>query len=548
MVPFDTSSQYGTLCHSEKTVVDERYVSVATTKGSLRGVTDGHVDTYLSVPFAAPPVGQRRFAPPAPVDAWQGTRDALERGPSAPQDGRTSLAGLNMVDITGGVWRPGDDYLALNVWAPAGAEGRPVMVYIHGGGLTVGSKDAAVYSGATFARDGVVAVNINYRLGAEGFLPIDGAPTNLGLRDMIAALHWVRDEIVAFGGDPDNVTVFGESGGAVSVACLLASPLAKGLFRHVAVQSGHGSAVYSVDVARRATNRLAKILRIAPTADAFRTVPPADLIHAFKRLGRPGAVDLRDENGFNPTFGLSVVDPVFGDDVLPEHPLTALAQGAGADVDMLIGTTSEEARLWFGPTRLELIPRPIAKWALGRLAPHSRELFDAYSNAYPGEPGGKVLSRVLTDIGFRWPARLFGAAHQGRTWMYECEWPSPAAHGRLGAAHGMELPFVFDTIHTVTGPREFMGTTPAPQEIADRAHHIWLDFAALGRAPWPQFDEQHRHVYRLAAGHAITEPPLPAAPYYPAAPSPQARAEPDTAPVALTGYGAGANDESRDDP
>jgi para-nitrobenzyl esterase len=485
-------------------------VTVTVAEGALRGVLNGGIKTFLGVPYAAAPEGRLRFAAPAPVTPWQGTRDAFEPGPTAPQKANRTFAGLDMFSVTGAEWRTGGGYLTANVWAPASADRAPVMVYIHGGGLVLGSKDAPVYSGTRFARDGVVTVNLNYRLGADGFLPIPGAPTNLGLRDMLAGLQWVQRNIAAFGGDPANVTLFGESGGGIAVACLLTSPLSRGLFHRAAVQSGHGSAVYPVDIAARTVRALAKELKIEASVDGFRSADPGVTVAALSRISRPGRLDLRDENGFDPSFGLGKIDPVYGDDVLPTHPLEALAQGAGADVDLLIGTTGEEARFWFGPTRMEYLPRPLARLLLRFMTPNAAPLFTAYATAFPKERGGATLTRVLSDLAFRWPARQFAAAHRGRTHMYEFEWRSPAAGGRLGAAHGMELPFVFDTLDTVTGPTGFAGDDP-PQHIADHAHRLWIDFAASGELPWPPFDSETRQVYQIAREESVNEPPLIAA-------------------------------------
>ena len=487
------------------------YREVRTEAGIVRGRVAGPVSTFRGVPYAAAPEGRRRYGVPEPVAAWAGVRDALDPGPSAPQsESRRTFAGLDLFAVTGATWRPGADYLTANVWAPPDARNRPVMVYVHGGGLVLGTKDAAVYSGDRFARDGVVAVNLNYRLGVEGFLPVPGAPTNLGLRDLIAGLSWVRRNISAFGGDPANVTVFGESGGGIAVACLVVSPLARGLFRRTIVQSGHGSAVYPVPIAQRTVRRLAQELKVAPTVEGFRSVAPGSTVDALARLARPGRVDLRDDSGFDPSFGLGLINPVHGDDVLPEHPLRALAEGAGRDVDLLIGTTAEEARFWSGPTRLEYLPRPVARWLLARIAPQARELFAAYTAAFPGERGGATLTRVLSDVAFRRPARQFAEEHQGRTHVYEFDWRSPAAGGRLGAAHGLELPFVFDTLDTVTGPHGFAGTAP-PQALADRVHRLWIDFASTGDLPWPPFDRQARAVHQLAGQVTVREDPFPAA-------------------------------------
>lgn len=488
--------------------------TVETASGAVRGELRDGVAAFLGVPYAAPPVGDLRFAEPAPVPEWPGVRDASRPGPTAPQHGAKKFAGMDMFAITGAEWRRGDDYLTLNVWAPAEGGGRPVLVFIHGGGLVMGSKDAAVYDGRSFARDGAVAVGINYRLGVEGFIAVPGAPTNLGLRDMLAALAWVRDNIAAFGGDPANVTVFGESGGAIATACLVASPLSAGLFSRAVVQSGHGSAVHPYDIARRVTRRVAKLLDVTPDVAGFRSTDPGEAVQALRRAGRPGAVDMKDADGIDPSYGLGVVLPVVGDDVLPRHPLVALGEGAGQDVDLLIGTTEDEANFWFAPTRLLLAPHFAVRPVLRRLVPDPDGILAAYRRRDPGARGGETLSRILSDLSFRWPARQFAEAHRGRTFFYEFDWDSPAAGGRMGAAHGFELPFVFDTLDTVGGPRGWLGADP-PQDLADRVHGIWLRFATDGTVPWPQFDGTTRIVRRLAEGVSASEAPLPAAAFVP---------------------------------
>ena len=498
----------------EEVTVEPQVVDVEVRAGTVRGRCQDGVATFLGVPYAAPPVGALRFAEPAPVPPWRGVREATAPGPSAPQRGATTLGGLDVFAVSGARWRRGDDFLTLNVRAPAGGRSRPVLVYVHGGGLVLGTKDAPAYDGTAFARDGVVSVGINYRLGVEGFLPVPGAPTNLGLRDMIAALAWVRDEVEAFGGDPSNVTLVGESGGAMAVACLVTSPLATGLFRRAVVQSGHGSAVRTLEVGRRAVAAVADVLGVRPDVEGFRSADPERCVDALSRVSRPGRLDLRDEHGSDPSFGLRWVDPVVGDDVLPVHPLTALAAGAGAGVDVLIGTTAQEANAWFAPTPLRLLPRWAARWLLGRVAPHARDLFAAYADPEPRQRGGEVLARVLTDAAFRAPSRRFAEAHQGRTHVYEFDWASPAAGGRLGAAHGVDLPFVFDTLSTTTSPRGRTVTAP-PQDLADHVHTLWGSYATDLALPWPEFDASTRQVRQLAARATRHEPVMPAAAFAP---------------------------------
>jgi para-nitrobenzyl esterase len=489
------------------------YITTKITTGIIRGRRANDVDTYLGVPYATPPVGRLRYAAPEPASAWSGIRDALEPGPSAPQDGVKSFFGLDMIAVTGSEWRRGDDYLTLNIWTPSSAKNLPVMVYIHGGGLVLGTKDATVYDGRNFARDGVISVNINYRLGIDGFLAIPGAPTNLGLRDMLAGLAWVKENITAFGGDPKNVTVFGESGGGIAVACLLSSPLSKGLFSKAIVQSGHGSAVYPLEIAHRVTKKVAEILNIPADIDGFRSVDAEKTVAAFRRVARPGAVNLKDENGFDPSFGLGVINPIIGDDILPKYPLLALREGAAKDVPLIIGTTKNEANFWFAPNRLILLPTMIICLILRRMVSHSGELIQAYTKERRSR-GGETFTRILTDLSFRWPARQYAEAHQGQTYVYDFDWHSPASGGRLGAAHGMDIAFVFDTLKTVTGSHGIAGNNP-PQKLADDMHRVWREFASTGSTQWPTFKANERNVYLFGSNIATKEMPLPAAAFYP---------------------------------
>ncbi len=483
--------------------------------GKVRGSVEGDVEAYRGIPYAAAPTGGRRFEPPQLPEPWQDVRTAGEPGPNAPQRPR-KLAGLDAAPLIGDGWKPGDDYLTLDVLRPAdGGGGLPVMVFIHGGGFVVGSKDASVQDGRTFARDGIVYVAINYRLGVDGFLPIPGVPTNLGLRDMIAALRWVQDEIGKFGGDPANVTVFGESAGAMAVADLVTSPLAADLFRRAIVQSGHGAMTRDVGVAQKLVRKLAKLLEVSPDRAGFAAVPPGDrLLNAVDKVSLPTTrLDLRGPDGREPVFGISRFIPVHGDDVLPVQPLEALRQGAGADVDLLIGSNADEMNLYLVPSGVRDKLNSILAWlVLRKSQPNAWAVLKAYRS--PGKKAGQVLMEALTDLVFRWPARRYAEEHRGRTHVYEFDWRSPRYDGGLGASHGMELPFVFDSLATCTGDEGLCGTAP-PQELADRVHAIWVQFARDGSLPWAPFDRETRTVYRLASGQAIREPRMPAADFLP---------------------------------
>jgi para-nitrobenzyl esterase len=297
-------------------------VVVQTREGAIRGVRLDGIVRFLGIPYAAAPAGSRRFEAPVAHDGWTGVRDAAEPGPSAPHSVKP-FPGLDVEPLIGAGWRKGDDYLNLNVWAPGGLEDgrmRPVMVWIHGGGFVLGSNYAAIQDGAAFARSGVVCIAINYRMGVEGFLPIPGVPTNLGLRDILFALRWVRDNAAAFGGDPENVTVFGESAGAMAIADLITSPPARGLFRRAIVESGHGAMVRPVAVAQRLVRKVAKLLGVTPDEAGFRGTSPEACVAAVEKISLPTArIDLRDPEGREPAFGISRFVPVYATTYCPKN-------------------------------------------------------------------------------------------------------------------------------------------------------------------------------------------------------------------------------------
>ncbi|BCJ70715.1 carboxylic ester hydrolase [Catellatospora sp. IY07-71] len=455
-------------------------VVVGTGSGRVRGRVSDGVAVFLGIPYAAAPFGEHRFASPAPVPAWDGVRDALAYGPTAPKAPFPPPLDrlLSDPDI------PGEEFLNLNVWAPAGATGRPVMVWIHGGSLRNGSNSLPTYDGRNFARDGVVLVSINYRLGIEGFGVFPDAPGNLGLRDQIAALGWVRDNIAAFGGDPGNVTVFGESAGSISIGALLTSPYAQGLFRRAVLQSGAPTA-QQPEAAGRSTRMIAKRLKIPATAAAFAAVPPERLLAAQVAITK-GGPPLGNGSGFT----LSV-----DGDVLPRDPMVALHEGAGADVELLLGYNAEEYRLWFVPSGLvDRINRLTLRLALAKFRVKARTA-RVYRAARPEASPGELLGVIATDRLLRLPLNHladFRLPH--RTWLYEFAWPSPVE--RLGACHALEIGFVFDTLDSPEG-LPLAGPNP-PQSLADAMHRAWVDFATTGDPGWPAWDAT-RPVMRFDA-------------------------------------------------
>lgn len=484
---------------------------VRTRAGDVRGILSAGIQRFYGVPYAAAPVGIRRWQVPHPPQRWDGVRAAQFPGANAPQIIR-AFPGLDVTPLVGNGWQRGDDFLTANICTPdVAARGLPVMVFIHGGAFVGGSSDAAVHAGVEFARSGVVYVAINYRLGIEGFLPIPGVPTNLGLRDQLAALHWVQDNIAAFGGDASNVTVAGESAGAMSIADLMASPLVEGLFQRAIVQSGHGSMVRPVEVAMRVVEAAAAHLHVSADAEGFQRCSIEQCAYAVDAVSRPEVrMDLRDAQGRDAAYGLSRFLPVFGDDVLPEPPLAALRSGAAAKIDLLIGTNREEMNIYLVPTGVrQNIDAASASAMLGALAPRAPEILSAYGLQQAPRPGD-ALTTALTDLVFRLPARQFAAAHQGRTHLYEFGWRSPACGGELGACHALELPFVFKSLDTCRGPQGIAGMDP-PQDIAQRAHKVWVDAVTHGDYPWPEYDAQTQQCLALETGEAARDAMMPAA-------------------------------------
>jgi para-nitrobenzyl esterase len=400
---------------------------IALEDGIVEGSVESGVQRFLSLPYAAPVTPERRFREPQPVESWAGVRDATKAGPSAPQN-VVGLTGLDWVNLMGEHSLEGPDYLTLNVWAPAD-EGAPspVMVFIHGGGFVGGGKDAAIYDGAAFARDGVVLVSVNYRLGVEGFLPIPGVPTNLGLRDLIAALRWVRANIAAFGGDPGNVTLFGESAGAACVGLLMISLAAEGLFQRAICESGHANLCRDIGSMQTVVRRLARRLRVTPDREGFASVSVEATLAALAWVGKPSLSDMAAARTTDLSLGARIA-PVFGDDLIPERPMSAVAKGAGGAIDLLIGATSEETNLFFVPGGLmKRFTGWMAILFLRRAVPHARRLLRAYGLGQRGVRAGQALSRALTDIAFRAMCRRNAQLHQGRAWVYEFDWRSPSS-------------------------------------------------------------------------------------------------------------------------
>ena len=474
--------------------------------GTVRGKAESGVLAFLGIPYAAPPFGVNRMQPPRPVRPWDGERDATGFGPTAPKpDYPPPFARLFPEVVI-----PGQECLNLNVWTPGtDAAGLPVLVWIHGGSFTNGSGSVGEYNGAAFARDGVVCVTINYRLAAEGFLFLDDGIANLGLLDQLAALRWVQGNISAFGGDPARVTVAGESAGAMSVAALLSMPLADGLFAQAIAQSCAAALMLTRDEGRMVGGYLAEALGVPADRDAIRAVPPDKLVQAASEL--VAELQTAPDPARWGRLALSLVPfaPTVDGSVLPVAPITAIAAGQGGGVPLLIGSNRDESRLFLVPPGIiDLIDGPALQAAASAygLSPDDVAVYRA--NRPDGSPGD-ILAAVVTDWFLRIPAirvaEARAAAGTSNTWMYRFDYPAPQDNNRLGACHGAEIPFVFDTI-TRDDVRPRIGDAPS-QAVADQAHKVWVDFITHGDPGWAAYDTVTRTTGLLTDTINATDDP-----------------------------------------
>ncbi|MFE3947799.1 carboxylesterase/lipase family protein [Streptomyces sp. NPDC059118] len=446
-----------------------------TAEGLVEGRWRGEHAVFRGIPYAQPPVGPLRFQAPAPVKGWDGTRQATEFGPVAPQAGPTAESSV------------GNDWLTLNVSTPALGMARvPVLVWIHGGAYIAGNSSDPMYDPAALTSAGLVVVSINYRVAAEGFALLEGAPANRGFLDQLAALEWVQCNIAAFGGDPDQVTVAGQSAGAGSIAALLTMKRAQGLFRRAIVHSVPGT-LCTRTLAEEVAAELAGRVGATPDAKALSGTDPLHLAAELTALGA-GLPGHRKRWGRLSQIGVAVC-PVLDGVVLTETPWKALADGRTGGIELLIGHTRDEFRLFSVMMgRLGTFTEDEARTALDLFAP-APDGADAYRAAYPQATPEELLELVYSDALFRMPSLRLSQANQeagGTSFLFELQLAAPASGGVLGACHSLDVPLAFGTLDSPVG-RYLFGDRPAPEvsAVSWELQQGWVRFATAGDPGWP---------------------------------------------------------------
>ena len=474
-------------------------IVVDTTSGKVRGTAERGVSIFKGIPYAAPPLGALRFRPPRKVEPWRGTRDALAYGSMAIQGENVFALPADLLELftLGGREQLSEDCLYLNVWTSGVSDTkRPVLFWCHGGAFITGSGSSPWTDGANLCRlDDVVVVSFNHRLGVLGYLHLEdmaegfaGAGT-AGVMDIVAALEWVRDNIASFGGDPGNVTLFGESGGGAKVSVLMALPGAKGLFHKAIIQSGPAVQMADRDDGARTARQVLEHLGLeANDAGALRSLPVARLLEAqvavMAGVSRANFADRR-RLGFN---------PVIDGRIFPGGPFAPRAPEVSAHVPLMIGSNKDEMTLflghldWVKNATFEDLPAALASY-LGRRA---AEVVATYRDAQPRLRADEIAIAIVSDLGIRSLSILMAerklALGAAPAFVYLFGWETPVLGGRLRSCHTLEIPFVFSNLETA----QLTGTDPARLALGETMSGAWIAFARDGNPGWPAYSTAER--------------------------------------------------------
>jgi len=467
-------------------------IIVETKSGKIRGYSSRGIKIFKGIPYVEPPIGNLRFKPPVPIEPWDNIRDATEFSPIVPQ------VSSPMDRIRGSFPQSEEDSLTLNIFTQStNDEKRPVMFFIHGGAFSTGGSRN--FDGSHFVlRGNVVFVSINYRVGPFGFLFIPEGPNataNVGLLDTIAGLKWVQDNISVFGGDPENITVFGVSAGAFLIACLFAMPSSKGLFKRAILESGTPHKfTFQPSIGIKAYEKLMKKLGLENgDIESLRKLPYESIIKGLddfqlvRRLGAERFLPMIDNNS------------------MPQHPLEAVKNGAAQDIDLFIGTNLDETKLWsvFAPEAplgeeglLKKVNNLMQK--INQDETKSKEIIEIYRKSRNNPTD--IFDAINTDYSFRIPSIRLAeeqSRYQKNTYMYLFTWQNPIAGGKYGAMHGLEGLFVFGML-----PDQNLGIFPGKSEetleLSDKMVDAWIAFARSGNPnhenipELPSYDKKNR--------------------------------------------------------
>lgn len=490
--------------------MDVTSLLIPTASGLVRGIVDAGVRTWRGIPYAAPPVGELRLRAPQRPQPWNGVLAGNRFGPVPPQARTATLAGSRRRGPMA------EDCLTLNVSAPLepSSERLPVLVYFYGGAFSSGSSTVKTYRGARLVRAGeAVYVSLNYRIGALGFMDFtsfSGAgrifESNLGLRDQVAALEWVQENIEEFGGDPDNVTIFGESAGGISVTSLMCIPAARGLFHKAYAQSPAPSSAYSRDLHAAWARDLLRILNVreSDAAAALSSLPAPVLVEATNRL--------TSKIGPANQPGTLSVSPVVDGDFLPDHPIDTFMAGAAAPVPLVVGTMAREGALF--AKIVDILPSTPA--LLEKMfASTDPEALDRVLAAYPGYPSKELSVDISGDLVFWYPSTMVAESHSrvAPTWSYRYDFATPMMNALgFGATHAMDVPVMFGETHEpITRALSLFGGAGALRELSARFQGTLLSLAKTGSPgpDWPQYEPLLRQTRIFDKEDRIESDPFP---------------------------------------